>query len=307
MVTRSNIDDLFQLPLTEFTAARNALAASLVAAGRAEDAAAVKALPKPPLSVWVVNQLYWRHRRAFDRLMAAGDRLRNAQASQLAGKGGELRAPIEAYRAALREITTRAAALLRATGHTPTPELTRRIATTLEALAALGRQASAPSAGRLTRDVDPPGFEALASLVPRTGGAPRGTGKSRVIPFRRRSQLSRPKKLAPAAQTRARQEAHKARRRAAAKALRDADRALRNARKAGAHAESALRLAAARVKIAEKQKAVLEKRLEKGSADADAARHDARRVAAAAEEAAQAITDAERAREQARRALDAFS
>jgi hypothetical protein len=34
----ADIDDLFQLPLTEFTAARNAL------------------------SAWAVNQPYWRHR-----------------------------------------------------------------------------------------------------------------------------------------------------------------------------------------------------------------------------------------------------
>lgn len=307
MATRSNIDDLFQLPLTRYTAARNALAAALDAAGRAEDAAAVKALPKPPLSVWVVNQLYWRHRRAFDQLMAAGDRLRNAQAAQLAGRGGELRAAIEAHRAALREITKRAAALLRATGHTLTPNLARRVTTTLEALATLGRQPSAPPAGRLTRDVDPPGFEELASLLPRKGGARRGSGESRVIPFRRRSELSRPKKLDPATKTRDRQEAHKARRRAAAKTLRDAERALRNARKAGARAESALRVAAGRVKVAEKTKAGVEKRFEKAAADADGARQDARRVAVAAEEAAQAITDAERTRDQARRALDALS
>ncbi len=63
MAAPSDIDDLFQLPLTEYTAARNALAASLKAAGRAKDAMAVKALPRPPLSAWTVNQLYWRHRK----------------------------------------------------------------------------------------------------------------------------------------------------------------------------------------------------------------------------------------------------
>lgn len=139
MAAPSDIDDLFQLPVTEYTAARNALAASLKAAGRTKDATAVKALPKPSLSAWTVNQLYWRHRKAFNRLMAAGERLTNAQASQLAGRGGELRAPIEAHRAALGEAITRAAALLRNAGHAPAPDLTRRIATTLEALGLLWR------------------------------------------------------------------------------------------------------------------------------------------------------------------------
>ena len=72
----TDIDDLFTLPLEEFTAARNVLAASLKAAGRGEDAAAVKALTKPPLSAWAVNQLYWHHRKPFEQLMTAGERLR---------------------------------------------------------------------------------------------------------------------------------------------------------------------------------------------------------------------------------------
>ena len=307
MPAASDIDALFQLPLTEYTAARNALVASLKAAGRAKDAVAVRDLPKPPLSAWAVNQLYWRHRRAFDRLMAAGEQLRKTEVSRLAGRSGGLRAPLEAHRAALREATTRAAHLLRATGHTPTPDLTRRITTTLEALAVLGRQPSAARAGHLTRDVEPPGFNALASLVPRKGGAARGAGRSRVIPFRQRTETSRPKKLGTAAKTRERQEARMAQRAAATTALGHAERALRGARMAAATAESALRVAARRVKVAEKTKAAMEKRFEKVAAHADGARQEARRVAVAAEEAAQAIADAERARDQARRALDALS
>ena len=261
MPAASDIDALFQLPLTEYTAARNALVASLKAAGRAKDAVAVRDLPKPPLSAWAVNQLYWRHLRAFDRLMAAGEQLRKTEVSRLAGRSGGLRAPLEAHRAALREATTRAAHLLRATGHTPTPDLTRRITTTLEALAVLARQPSAARAGHLTRDVEPPGFNALASLVPRKGGAARGAGRSRVIPFRQRTETSRPKKLGTAAKTRERQEARMAQ---------------RGARMAAATAESALRVAARRVKVAEKTKAAMEKRFEKVAAHADGARQEAR-------------------------------
>jgi hypothetical protein len=307
MAAPSDIDDLFQLPLTEFTAARNALAAALKAAGRTEDAAAVKAMPKPALSAWTVNQLYWRHRRAFDQLIAAGERLRKAQGSRLAGKGGELRAPVEAHRDALAEITRRAVALLRDAGHAPTPELTRRITTTLEALATYGSQSSAPPAGRLTGDVDPPGFDALAALVPRKGGRARGAGPSRVIPFRQRTEPRHPKKLDAAGKRRQLQEARKAQRAAAAAALGDAERALRDARKAAAQAQAALRQAAARAKVAERQRGALEKRVEKAAADAAAVRQDARRVASAAEEAAQAVADAERTLDQARRAVDALS
>ena len=70
--TDSDIDALFQLPPGEFTAARNALASRLKKGGHADEAEAVKALPKPSVSAWAVNQLFWKHRKPFDRLMAAG-------------------------------------------------------------------------------------------------------------------------------------------------------------------------------------------------------------------------------------------
>ena len=102
--TPSEIDALFQLPLGEFTVARNKLAARLKKAGQREGAEAVKALSKPSISAWVVNQLYWRQRKAFDRLMASGEQFRQAQASQLAGKSAQVRGPLDARREALSEL-----------------------------------------------------------------------------------------------------------------------------------------------------------------------------------------------------------
>src|SRR5215212_8793341 len=81
-----DVDALFQLPLTEFTAARNALAGRMKKSGHSGDADAIKALPKPSVAAWVVNQLYWKHRSAFDRLIDTGERFRRAQAAHLAGK-----------------------------------------------------------------------------------------------------------------------------------------------------------------------------------------------------------------------------
>ena len=59
----SRIDALFQLPLDEFTAARNALAKE---AGK--DAPALKQLTKPPVAAWAVNQLYWERRDDYEAL-----------------------------------------------------------------------------------------------------------------------------------------------------------------------------------------------------------------------------------------------
>src|SRR5439155_116321 len=70
-----DIDALFAVPLTGFTGARNALAARLKQGGRGDEAERVKALGKPSVSAWAVNQLYWKHRKAFDRLIETGQRM----------------------------------------------------------------------------------------------------------------------------------------------------------------------------------------------------------------------------------------
>lgn len=302
----SDIDALFRLPVDEFTAARNALAVNLKKAGQADAAAQVKALSKPPLSAWAVNQLYWNDRKAFDQLLAAGEHLLKTQASQLRGKGGDMREALDARRGAIAELTKRASALLQKAGHTPSPDLMRRITTTLDALATYGNRPESPRPGRLTDDVDAPGFEALTSLIPRQGV--RGGERTRVIPFQ---QPSKPKggrkKLDPAAEERQRKAEHKANVAAADKALHAAERVLADARETAARAEAALKAVAARAKEAEQKKDALNERLEKAAAEADRARQEARRVAAAAEEAAQAVEDAERALEDARRTHKALT
>ena len=80
------VDELFKLPLTEFTDARNELAKRLKQSGRVNDANLVKTLTKPPVSAWTVNQLYWNHRDEFEVLLAAGQRVRKAQVSGSASK-----------------------------------------------------------------------------------------------------------------------------------------------------------------------------------------------------------------------------
>ncbi|MSO46156.1 MAG: hypothetical protein EXQ59_05250 [Acidobacteria bacterium] len=296
-----DFDALFQLPLGEFTAARNALAAKFRKAGRADAAAQVKGLGRPSIAVWAVNQLYWRHRKPFDELMAAGERLRTAQASQLRGKGGNMREPLDARREALSNLTGQADALLQAAAHPPSADIMRRIAGTLDALATYGGRPDAPRAGRLTDEVDSPGFEALTSLVPRKGEGKLDAAPTRVIPFRQRTP-ARTKKLDAAGENLERAREHKARMAAAAAALRAAERQLADARRAAVRAEAALKAAAARAKQAEQKKDALAAQLEKATATFDAARQEARRVAADAEEAAQAVEDAERALQEARRA-----
>jgi hypothetical protein len=298
------VDKLFQIPLAEFTGARNSLATKLKKEGDTEAAERVKTLAKPSISAWVANQLYWRDRKAFDRLIAAGDQFRQAQAAQLTGKSADLRAPLDARRQALSDLMKLAGDTLREAGHPASPDTMRRIMTTLEALATYGQQAGAPPAGRLTDDVDPPGFEALAALVPRGSSASAGHAAPRVIPFNQRKPEPAKRKGGDTKEDARHAEAERCAKEAEArKALQQAERALADARRAAERARTEMKAAAARAKAADKAKAAVESRFEKLSAAAAAARQEARRVAGQAEEAAQAVDDAERAVKSAREQL----
>jgi DNA repair exonuclease SbcCD ATPase subunit len=306
-----DLDALFQLPLGEFTAARKALAARLKKSGHATKADHVKALQKPPLSAWAVNQLYWRHRAAFDRLLDAGQQFRTAQTAQLAGRSADLRGPLEARREALADLSRRAADVLRDAGHSPNPDVMRRITTTLEALSTYGGLPDTPQAGRLADDVDPPGFESLAALVPRIGKEAMTGPSQQEAAKKKKKEPAR--KLDPREAERAREEERQTARATAKAALQASERALREARKQAEQAEAALKKAAARAKETEKEareiekeKAAVDRRYEKASSDADGARQEARHVAEQAEAAAQALEDAELDVEKANRALKAL-
>ena len=306
--SQNEFDHLFQLPLGEFTAARNALAAKLKKAGRAEEAERIKRLLKPPASAWTVNQLYWRHSKDLAALMDNGDRFRAAQAAQLAGKpAADVRRLLDTRRQALTLLTKRAADILRASGHATTPETMRRIMTTLEALATYGTAEGAPPAGRLTDDLDPPGFEALTALVPRDGATKREGEASRVLQFRqetRKPRASTRRKLDPEEEARRREEELKAKRAAAREAVGAAEQTVNEARGALEQVEAALKQAAARAKAAEQEKLEAEQRFEQAAAAAAEVTREARAVARQAEEAAQAVSDSERELERARKALE---
>jgi hypothetical protein len=153
----SRIDELYQKPLDEFTAARNALAKTL----SGDDAQSVRKLAKPTVVPWAVNQLYWHDRRAYDRLLTSGARLRAAQIAALKGRSKDLRSVADAHRNAIAEAAQHATRIAAQAGSSPNPdELTR----TLEALSLAPELPEPP--GRLTRPLQPAGFEALAGVVP---------------------------------------------------------------------------------------------------------------------------------------------
>lgn len=295
----NEIAALFRLPPDAFVNARNALAAQLKKDGHAEASARVKALPKPPVPVWAINQLHWQRTPVLDRLIAAGDRFRQTQTARLTGGGADLRESFDERRDALAAAVTAVVEILRAGGHPPTPDLLRRVTTTLEALATLGTTAFAPPRGRLIAELAPQGFEALSALIPRGTGAAAGTDeRGAVVPFGATGTRTGTAPKPTEAEIRRQEQAARA---AAARALRDAERELARAQSTLKLAERAMKAAAvkarqaARTKAAiERAKAVVDRRFAAASGKAEAAVADAHARARAAEEAAEALQQAER-------------
>lgn len=148
------VAELHRAPHGEFVSERKRLAAELKAAGDKSGATQLGKLPRPPISAWTVNQLWWNARDEFDALMQSAAKLR----------GGDLKANT-AHRDALAKLRQRAQAILTEAGHAATESTLRRVTTTLSAVAAIGGFDPDPP-GALSADRDPPGFEAVGIVGP---------------------------------------------------------------------------------------------------------------------------------------------
>lgn len=255
------VEALYRLPLDRFTAERNRLAAEL----GGDAGARIRALPRPGLPAWTVNQLHASHRRDFARLQRAGERLRRVQER---GDGpAALRAAAAARRTALDGLMVRAEGILEAGGHARSRSTLRRIAATLEAIAA--GVAPEEGLGRLHADLQPPGFGALRGLRRQP---PARAGDRRAAEQARRLAREAERRLA-----------------GAGRRADEADAAL-------ATAEARVREAAAAIEAARDRLEEAERRGRRTGADLERARTRARDAAAARRRVAADL-------EQARRAL----
>jgi hypothetical protein len=287
----NDLDSLFKLPLTEFIAERNALASRLKKAGRGDEAAKVKELAKPTSSAWAVNQLYWKYHDSFTRMLAAGEQLAQAHASQFAGKAASTSGLLAARREALTALARLAGPVLRDAGHNPTPDMMRRITTTLEALSAYSSLPNAPRPGRLSSDVDPPGFDSLAALIPRASHVERTDELSRITQQSATRGTSKEK------------EGREQRMASARAALQAAEREFREARANAHKAGTILKKATAHANESEKDRQEAAERFETAKAVAEAARQHAQLAAAEAEKAQRALENAEARVQKERAAL----
>jgi len=241
--TLSDVDELFALPLDEFTAARNALAKRLKQDGDADAADRVRALPKPSVATWAVNQLARREPDAVRSLLNVAARLRSAQERSLQGErtADELRAAQAEEREVIRSLTRLAESVLRDAGRPASGTTLERVASLLRAAAVDEPGRTALREGRLTGDVEVSGFDAFAGIkLPAKRGRSDAAAGDDLAERRRRKREAEQQRKRLEKQVRELTTHAEAAERDAARARKEADEAEAAATKLRQEADAAL-------------------------------------------------------------------
>jgi hypothetical protein len=264
-------DEVYGLPLPDFTRARNGLAQGLRKEGLRDEAEAVKALRKPTLAAWALNQLARQRPDDVGRLLTIGGRLREAQEALLAGgdRSSLQRASAE-ERELVAELTRAATAIAHEAGGAGGQSVGERIRSTLHAAALDDRTATALAAGRLVREQEAVGLFGAPSDEPR-----------RTQPARRGRDPRGPRKDAE-------------RRRELERLLRAARAEEQKAQREHAGAAKAAGRAGKRAKDAQRRADEVRKRVEEARAGLREAERRERDAATAHDRAARALASAEK-------------
>ena len=259
----AEIDRLYQLPLGEFTAARNALAKML----NGDAAQQVKALSKPSVPAWAVNQLYWQAKPTYAALIRAAERLRAAHRSLLEGRKADLKGVEGSHQAALRKAFTEVTDILHRSGEKPSTATLEGVTQTLTGLP------SEAAPGRLDQTLKPAGFEILSGLTTHIPSRHPASRSSKSEPAKKDSRQS----LANAK-----------------RALVAAERELHRAREAQHNADAAVKLRMTRLNAARADEERKRKALEQASETRQDLEREIERLGPDAENAAKEVARAER-------------
>jgi hypothetical protein len=198
------IDELFSREPSEFIAARDALVKELREAGDKEGAAEVKALRRPTVAAWAINQLAQSDPDGIEELVEAGEALRTASLGRTGAK--ELREAVARRREVVKRLTEATKRILPPSSATETN--LSAIAQTLEAASVDEQAAEELRRGRLSKELALPaafpGFgaeEAAAPPLEREKPAP--TGKARGRPGPTAAEVRRLERDAAKAEQRA--------------------------------------------------------------------------------------------------------
>ena len=278
MDLEARIDRLYSLPLAEFVAERNALAKTLRAAGERERSDEVKALAKPNVPAWAVNRLWHGERAAFDRLLEAAAAVRDA----VSAGSGQREAAARRSKAS-RSLMGLAKKHLSEAAHPTTPAVLQKISHTLDAVVALGVERLDPQPGRLSRDLEPPGFDFLAGL--QLPLAPKRSTRRRKTPAKKATAVRRsPKPAKP---------------RPAAAAEKRQTQRIAAARKTLEEGRAALAKAAEKSETLQRELVAARKRADRTADEAKRAEQAAKKAAAEAERASERASQAKDAQKEA--------
>ncbi|MFC7497583.1 MULTISPECIES: hypothetical protein [unclassified Nocardioides] len=269
-------DELYGLPLADFTPARDARAKELKGTPLA---ARVKSLRKPSIAAWVANLLVRRDAEQVDQVLAVGAALREAQESMSAD---ELRALTRQRRQLTAAVTTGARRIAREEGTKVTQAVADQVEATLTAAMVDERCGQALRSGMLVAALTTTGLEpaevegavavpeALGFVAPPREVEPPGRPDLHVVPDPEADQ----------------------------KAVRAAEDALEQAEEAYAGAEAAHGDAAAAVETLEARGLQFQSEIAELRSRID-------ELEAAAEETDEELAEAEEARTEAQSDLDA--
>ena len=249
-------EDLYQLPLEEFTPARDALAKELKAAGRKDEAAEVKSLRKPSVAAWALNRTAHDNPDAIDRLRGAGADLREAQQEAMSGDAGRLRDTGRALAEEVDRVASLAADVLKAAGRPVTSAQQEKLTATLRTAAVDDEAGGVLARGVLVEELESTGFSLLGTVpgdghktlpaAERPAKKPKAPKEALEAVEAARRELRRCDAEADMAATRARRRAERAETAAkrAAEAQREAEQARAEAEEATDAAVAARRAAA---------------------------------------------------------------
>lgn len=190
--TVADVDGLFTLPVEDFTAARNALAKRFDKEGRSEEASEVKALKKPKLSAWAINQLAHGHTSLLEELVSVSREMAAAT------EAGEMRTASIKRQRLVSQLRDRAGSILEQGGHAAAANTLHEVTQTLLATSDEDL-AEAVLQGRLSEPLRSSGFFFLAGDVELQEPAPSETkeDKEKIQKIERLEEdLERAKRIA---------------------------------------------------------------------------------------------------------------
>ena len=153
MNLEKEIDKLYVAPGEEFVARRKTLAQKLRKEGERASAMRVEDLSKPTVAAATVNRLVREERMNVRALLAAGERLRQAQAELLRGGSADA-----VHKAAGDERKALSALLAAARKEGAGDAVLRKVEQTLRAVAVDEEARQLFEQGRLTSELEPVGF-----------------------------------------------------------------------------------------------------------------------------------------------------